>query len=54
MPAVLAVSSYPYRTSPVLRGAWILESILGTPPPPPPPNVPALEEPHAGARQNDA
>jgi mono/diheme cytochrome c family protein len=49
MPAILAVSSYPYRTSPVLRGAWILESLLGTPPPPPPPNVPALEEPSAGA-----
>jgi len=49
MPAVLSVSSYPYRTSPVLRGAWILESILGTPPPPPPPNVPALEEAHAEA-----
>ncbi len=49
MPAVLAVSSYPYRTSPVLRGAWILETILGTPPPPPPPQVPALEEPAAGA-----
>jgi hypothetical protein len=44
MPAVLAVSSYPYRTSPVLRGAWILESILGTPPPPPPADVPALEK----------
>ena len=44
MPAVLAVSSYPYRTSPVLRGAWILESILGTPPPPPPAEVPALEK----------
>jgi hypothetical protein len=44
MPAVLAVSSYPYRTSPVLRGAWILDSLLGTPPPPPPPNVPALGE----------
>jgi hypothetical protein len=44
MPAVLAVSSYPYRTSPVLRGAWILESILGTPPPPPPAGVPALEK----------
>jgi hypothetical protein len=44
MPAVLAVSSYPYRTSPVLRGAWILDSILGTPPPPPPPDVPALED----------
>ncbi len=49
MPAVLEVSSYPYRTSPVLRGAWILDSILGTPPPPPPPNVPPLDEPHAGA-----
>lgn len=49
MPAVLAVSSYPYRTSPVLRGAWILDSLLGTPPPPPPPNVPPLEESKAGA-----
>ncbi len=44
MPAVLTVSSYPYRTSPVLRGAWILEAILGTPPPTPPANVPPLEE----------
>jgi len=44
MPAVLAVSSYPYRTSPVLRGAFILDAILGTPPPPPPPNVPPLED----------
>ncbi|HLJ16011.1 MAG TPA: DUF1592 domain-containing protein [Bryobacteraceae bacterium] len=49
MPAVLAVSSYPYRTSPVLRGAWILDAFLGTPPPPPPPNVPALEEQKEGA-----
>jgi hypothetical protein len=49
MSAVLAASSHPYRTSPVLRGAWILDSILGTPPPPPPPNVPALEEVHQGA-----
>jgi hypothetical protein len=49
MPAVLAVSSYPYRTSPVLRGAWILDSLLGTPPPPPPPETPALEEPREGA-----
>ena len=48
MPAVLSVSSYPYRTSPVLRGAWILESMLGTPPPPPPANVPALEEHREG------
>lgn len=44
MSAVLAVSSHPHRTSPVLRGKWLLDSILGTPPPPPPPNVPKLEE----------
>ena len=44
MASVLAVSSYPHRTSPVLRGAYILEKILGDPPPPPPPNVPELEE----------
>ncbi len=50
MAAVLAVSSYPTRTSPVLRGKWVLESILGTPPPPPPPNVPALKENHEGDR----
>ena len=49
MAAVLAVSSYPNRTSPVLRGKWVLESLLGTPPPPPPPSVPALEEVHEGA-----
>jgi hypothetical protein len=44
MSAVLAVSSHPQRTSPVLRGKWLLASILGTPPPPPPPNVPPLAE----------
>ena len=44
MAAVLAVSSHPHRTSPVLRGKWLLDAMLGTPPPPPPPNVPALEE----------
>ncbi|MBI3210074.1 MAG: DUF1592 domain-containing protein [Candidatus Solibacter usitatus] len=44
MAAVLAVSSLPTRTSPVLRGKWILESVLGTPPPPPPPSVPLLKE----------
>jgi mono/diheme cytochrome c family protein len=42
--SVLTVTSYPNRTSPVLRGKWILENILGTPPPPPPPNVPALSD----------
>jgi hypothetical protein len=46
MAAVLAVSSYPQRTSPVLRGKWILETILGMPPPPPPPNTPDLKEDH--------
>ena len=42
--SVLMVTSYPTRTSPVLRGKWILENLLGTPPPPPPPNVPALPD----------
>jgi hypothetical protein len=37
--SILTVTSYPNRTSPVLRGKWILENILGTPPPPPPPDV---------------
>ena len=44
MAAVLAISSHPQRTSPVLRGKWILETLIGEPPPPPPPNVPELEE----------
>jgi hypothetical protein len=44
MASTLTVTSLPTRTSPVNRGKWILEEILGTPPPPPPPNVPALEE----------
>ena len=47
--SILTVTSYPNRTSPVLRGKWLLENILGTPPPPPPPNVPALEENDDGA-----
>ena len=42
--ALLTVTSYPGRTSPVLRGKWLLDNMLGTPPPAPPPNVPALEE----------
>ena len=47
--SVLTVTSYPNRTSPVLRGVWILDNILGMPPPPPPPDVPDLEETnHAG------
>ncbi|MBX3745601.1 MAG: DUF1592 domain-containing protein [Verrucomicrobiae bacterium] len=44
MGSVLTVTSVPTRTAPVLRGKWILEQILGTPPPPPPPDVPAIEE----------
>ena len=46
--SVLTVTSYPNRTSPVLRGKWILENVLGTPPPAPPPNVPALSDNEAG------
>ncbi len=42
--SILTVTSYATRTSPVIRGNWILENLLGTPPPPPPPNVPALED----------
>jgi len=46
--AVLMVTSHPHRTSPVLRGKWILENVLGSPPPPPPDVVPPFEE-DAGA-----
>lgn len=42
--SILTVTSYATRTSPVLRGKWILDNLLGQVPPPPPPNVPALEE----------
>jgi hypothetical protein len=42
--SVLTVSSYPTRTSPVIRGKWILENVLNTPPPPPPANVPTLTQ----------
>ncbi len=44
--SVLTVTSNPNRTSPVKRGRWVLEQILGSPPPPPPPDVPELEEDH--------
>jgi len=47
--SILTVTSYPNRTSPVLRGRWLLDNILGAPPPPPPPDVPALQE-NAGDR----
>lgn len=46
--ALLTVTSYPGRTSPVLRGKWLLDNMLGTPPPPPPPNVPILAEAASG------
>lgn len=44
--SVLTVTSNPTRTSPVKRGRWVLEQLLGSPPPPPPPDVPELEEDH--------
>ena len=48
--SVLTVSSYPTRTSPVLRGKWILENFLNDPPPPPPPGVPNLNEAAIGTK----
>jgi len=50
--SVLTVSSYPTRTSPVLRGKWILENILATPPPPPPAGVPDLAEKAANSAKD--
>jgi len=46
--SILTVTSNPTRTSPVKRGKWVLEQLLGTPPPPPPPDVPELESPQGG------
>jgi hypothetical protein len=46
--AILSLTAYPNRTSPVLRGAWILDRLLGTPPPAPPANVPTLQENRPG------
>jgi len=48
--SILTVTSYATRTSPVLRGKWLLDNILGTPIPPPPPDVPALAENHTGMK----
>ena len=42
--SILTLTSHAIRTSPVLRGKWVMEVLLGSPPPPPPPNVPELEE----------
>ena len=47
--SILAVTGYATRTSPVVRGKWVLENLLGTPPPPPPPNVPPLNEEKSAA-----
>ncbi|MCY4074708.1 MAG: DUF1592 domain-containing protein [Acidobacteria bacterium] len=47
--SLLTLTAYPNRTSPVLRGKWVLDNVLGMPPPEPPADVPALEENH-GAR----
>ncbi len=49
--SILTVSSYPTRTSPVLRGLWVLENFLGAPPPPPPAWVPPLDEAKIGLDQ---
>jgi len=49
--AVLLTTSYANRTAPVLRGAWILENLLGTPPSPPPPDVEAFQENKDGEKQ---
>jgi hypothetical protein len=46
--SILTVTSYPNRTSPVVRGKWLLETMLGSPPPPPPLNVPPLKENERG------
>jgi Protein of unknown function (DUF1592)/Protein of unknown function (DUF1588)/Protein of unknown function (DUF1585) len=48
--SVLTVTSLANRTSPVIRGKWLLENLLGAPPPPPPPNVPALKENDEGGK----
>ena len=50
--SVLTVSSYPSRTSPVIRGKYVLGNILGTPPPPPPPDVPNLDEAAVGTLES--
>jgi hypothetical protein len=50
--SVLTVSSYPTRTSVVLRGKWVLENLLNAPVPPPPPNVPMLDESTVGTEKS--
>jgi mono/diheme cytochrome c family protein len=48
--SILSVTSVPTRTSPVIRGKWIMENLMGTPPPAPPPNVPALKDQAQGGK----
>ena len=48
--SLLTITSHPDRTSPVLRGKWVLANLLGTPPPPPPPDVPDLEAGKPGTK----
>jgi hypothetical protein len=52
--SLLAVSSQPIRTSPVIRGYWVLQNLIGVPPPPPPPDVPELEVKEVDAAGNTA
>ena len=52
MPGILAATSFPNRTSPVKRGVWVLEQVLGEHVPPAPPNVPALEKQDQGKVAN--
>ncbi len=50
--SILTATSYPNRTSPVLRGRWLLDALLGAPPPPPPPDVPPLKENGEGGERH--
>jgi hypothetical protein len=52
--SLLTVTSYPNRTSPVLRGKWLLENILGTPPPAPPPHLTAFKDRGANGERQSA
>src|SRR4029434_9392614 len=52
--SLLTVTSYLNRTSPVLRGKWVLGNFLGAPPPPPPPDVPAVMDKDASGRPASA
>ena len=50
--SILTITSYANRTSPVIRGKWVLENLLSAAPPPPPPNVPALKTEGKGPGQD--